>query len=59
MKLEEIKNIAKQQGVKVSRMKKSELVRAIQVAEGNPPCFETRERESCGQDNCLWRGDCR
>jgi hypothetical protein len=39
MKINEIKKIATQHNINVSKAKKSELVRAIQVAEGNQPCF--------------------
>lgn len=58
MKLEEIKEIAKQHDIKVGKMKKAELVRAIQAAEGNEVCFETGQAAECGQAGCLWRGDC-
>ena len=58
MKLEEIKNIAKLHGIKVGKMKKAELVRAIQLAERNDPCFETGQASGCGQAECLWRTDC-
>jgi hypothetical protein len=58
MKIDEIKEIARQHNIKVGKMKKAELVRAIQEAEGNETCFETGKKEDCGQDACLWRGDC-
>ncbi len=58
MKLEEIKEIAKQHDIKVSKLKKAELVRAIQSAEGNEVCFEGGKSADCGQDQCLWRVDC-
>jgi hypothetical protein len=58
MKLEEIKNIAKQHNIKVGKLKKAELVRAIQLAEVNDPCFETGQASECGQAECLWRTDC-
>ncbi len=59
MKLEEIKKISKQHNIKVGKMKKAELVRAIQAAEGNDVCFETGRASGCGQANCLWRDDCK
>jgi hypothetical protein len=59
MKLDEIKEIAKQHNIKVGKMKKADLVRAIQQAENNEVCFETGKAESCGQDACLWQEDCR
>lgn len=58
MKLEEIKEIAKQHDIKTAKMKKAELVRAIQIAEQNDPCFETGQAAVCGQSECLWRADC-
>jgi hypothetical protein len=58
MKLEEIKEIAKQNNIKVGKLKKAELVRAIQLAEGNDVCFESGRAGDCGQSACLWREDC-
>ena len=59
MKLEDIKQIAKQHDIKVGKLKKAELVRAIQSAEGNVPCFETGQASDCGQEECLWKPDCK
>lgn len=59
MKTEEVKEIARQRGVKTVKMKKGELIRAIQEAEGNPTCFDTGKAAECGQADCLWREDCR
>lgn len=58
MKLEEIKEIAKRHDIKVGKLKKAELVRNIQAAEGNDVCFETGKVSVCGQETCLWRVDC-
>lgn len=58
MKIDEIKQIAKQHHIKVSKTTKSDLVRAIQLAEGNAPCFGSKSSMECGQSNCLWREDC-
>jgi hypothetical protein len=58
MKLDEIKEIAKQHNIKVGKLKKVELVQAIQAAEGNVVCFETGQASECGQAECLWRDDC-
>lgn len=57
MKEKDIREIAKKMGIKTGRMKKPELIRAIQTAEGNTPCYATRGHE-CDQINCLWRQDC-
>lgn len=58
MKLQEIKAIAKENGIKAGNLKKAELIRAIQRAEGNFDCFGTAMAGICDQMNCLWREDC-
>jgi hypothetical protein len=58
MKLEEIKSIAQMHSIKVSKLKKSELVQAIQRAEGNDQCFEFGSSSTCGQAGCRWREIC-
>ena len=58
MKFQEVKNNAKKMGIKAGSMKKSELIRAIQRAEGNVECFGIGMAEECRQMNCLWREDC-
>jgi hypothetical protein len=58
MKLPEIKEKASTMGIKVGKMKKGEIIRAIQAKEGNSPCFDTGKAAECGQSNCLWREDC-
>jgi len=58
MKLEEIKEIAKQYNIRTGKTKKSDLVRTIQFNEGNEQCFDSGKAMLCGQDTCLWREDC-
>ena len=58
MTVKEIQGIAKEMGLKTGRMKKTDMVRMIQDAEGNNTCFQTGGARSCGQDNCLWLSDC-
>jgi len=58
MKRAEIKEIAQRCSIKVGKLNKSELVRAIQRAEGNEPCFESGKMGNCGQHNCSWRAIC-
>jgi murein tripeptide amidase MpaA len=58
MKLEEIKELAKQHNIKTGKLKKAELVRAIQEAEKNDICFDTGTAARCGQETCAWRDDC-
>lgn len=59
MKLDEVKQIAKERGLQSRNMKKADLIRAIQRDEGNADCYNTNSVESCGQLSCLWRDDCR
>jgi hypothetical protein len=58
MNLKDIKQIAQKQGVKTGKMKKEEIIRAIQRAEGNFDCFGTAVSSECSQTDCLWRADC-
>ena len=58
MQMQEIRTIAKNIGIKTSRQSKVELVRSIQVAEGNFNCFATAENGICDQVACSWRDDC-
>jgi len=58
MKLQEVKKMAKQRGLKVKKLMKNEIIRAIQTDEGNFPCYGTGKNAECGQSNCLWRKDC-
>ncbi len=58
MTLKEIKEIAREKGVKAGKMKKDELVRAIQLAEGNFDCYGTAMTGDCSQSDCFWRSDC-
>ena len=58
MNLKDIKGIARNQGVKTGKMKKDEIIRAIQRAEGNFDCFGTAVSSHCLQSDCLWREDC-
>ncbi len=58
MKLQEIKEIAKEKGIALGKMNKSDSIRAIQKAEGNSSCYNTAKAAECGQTGCLWRTDC-
>lgn len=56
MKIDEIKEIAKMWGIDIkAKRSKQEIIRHIQVREGNSPCFRTMD--SCEND-CLWKQDC-
>jgi len=58
MKIQRVRSIAKEMGVKSARMSKGEIIRAIQEAEGNFPCFGTAREGHCDQGDCAWREDC-
>ncbi len=58
MQMKKIKDIAKKKGVVPGTMSRTELIRAIQRAEGNSDCFATAHVHDCNQINCLWRVDC-
>jgi len=55
----EMKRYARQKGVNPGKMKKIDLIRAIQAAEGNPTCFGTDRKHHCPETNCLWEKDCK
>jgi hypothetical protein len=56
MKMQEVRKVAMFWGVdaKIGRFKE-EIIRDIQLKEGNSPCFGTKE--TCDND-CLWKADC-
>lgn len=58
MNVEQIRSIAKQQGLKPGKQTKAALIRMIQRAEGNFDCFGTAVAGECDQLHCLWRQDC-
>ncbi len=58
MKLDEIRTIAKAQGLATARRSKLDLIQSIQSAEGNFPCYTTATGGQCDQLACLWRDDC-
>ena len=57
MKMTDVQTKAKNMGIKPKKLKKADLIRKIQVKEGNNPCFQTNV-ESCNQEDCCWRKDC-
>ena len=57
-KMPQIRAMARRLGVKPPfGRNKTELVRKIQIAEGNFPCFGTAEN-TCDRSDCLWLDDC-
>ena len=57
MKLNEIKKKAQWLGIDSKKLKKVELVHAIQTAEGCVACYGTNQGD-CVQTGCCFRADC-
>jgi hypothetical protein len=58
MLLAELAVMATAKGVEDSgTLGKPELIRAIQVAEGNSPCYQSDIAPVCGIEDCLWRAE--
>jgi hypothetical protein len=57
MTLEQLRALAKKLGIKPSNLRKPELIKSIQRAEGNFDCFGT-PKDYCDQTNCLFLSDC-
>ena len=58
MNMQEVRGMAKEYGIKTSRMSKVNLIKAIQLAEGNFSCFASATGGDCDQQDCIWRTDC-
>ncbi len=58
MKMKDIRIIAKARGVKPLKRTKADLIRSIQLKEGNFDCFASADQQTCSQTDCLWREDC-
>lgn len=58
MLIKEVSAIAKKYGIKTGKLKKSDLIRAIQLHEGNFDCFGSATDGYCDQYECFWREDC-
>jgi len=58
MTVKKVRKIAKDIGAKVKKnMKKTDIIYAIQKAEGNFQCFDTA-KGFCDQADCAWKKDC-
>ena len=58
MKMQEIRKIAKENGLKTGKLNKTLLVKQIQISEGNFDCFASASNDYCNQANCIWQDDC-
>jgi len=57
MNITNIKAKAKALGIALGKLKKADLILAIQKAEKNTPCFGTGS-PACPHLDCCWRTDC-
>jgi len=58
MKMEDVKKKAKKLGINSGKMSKTDLIQAIQKAEGNTPCYGNSNNGNCPYTNCCFRSDC-
>jgi hypothetical protein len=58
MNFAQVRDMAKEMGLKTGRVSKVDLIRSIQEAESNIPCFGTDRVQYCGEEGCLWRNEC-
>ncbi len=58
MKMDEIRLHAENVGIKPAKLNKTQLVRTIQLQEGNFDCFASATDGNCDQWTCVWREDC-
>ena len=58
MKMQEVRKMAKDLGIKTGGVSKMEAVRAIQRAEGNFDCFGRAFGGFCDQSDCLFYEEC-
>ncbi len=56
--LKMVKEIAKSKGINAGKMKKADIIKAIQRAEGNFDCFGTATAGYCDQQGCFWITEC-
>ncbi len=57
MTLKELRAMAKELNIHAGNLRKADLIKSIQRAEGNFDCFGTAD-DYCDQLNCLFRNDC-
>ena len=58
MKLNDIRKMAKSMNINTYRMKKKDIIHAIQRREHNIECYGTDRVKSCNEETCIWRDDC-
>ncbi len=58
MNMKTIRQLAKTLKIDTEQLSKTELIRNIQLAEGNFDCYGSAGSGQCDQLLCAWRDDC-
>ncbi|MDP3191541.1 hypothetical protein, partial [Rhodoferax sp.] len=58
MNMKAIRQLAKTLQVDTGQLSKTDLIRKIQLAEGNFDCYGSASSGDCDQLDCAWRSDC-
>ena len=58
MNMKTVRHLAKTLKVDTSQLSKTDLIRKIQLAEGNFDCYGSAISGECDQLDCAWRDDC-
>ena len=58
MNMKHIRQFAKTLNVDSGKLSKPELIKQIQLAEGNFDCYGSAVDGECDQLGCAWRNDC-
>ena len=59
MQFKQIDAIARTHGIRANdKVSKNQLIKSIQISEGNFPCIATAYEKHCDQTVCRWREDC-
>jgi hypothetical protein len=53
-----IRKMANTMNINTYRMKKVDIIRAIQRTENSMECYGTERASNCDELTCLWRDDC-
>jgi len=58
MNMKHLRQFASSLNVESGKLSKTELIKKIQLAEGNFDCYGSAVDGKCDQMDCAWRDDC-
>lgn len=58
MRIELVRALARSLGIHPAKRSKADLIKTLQLEEGNFDCFASASLGQCDQLQCLWREDC-